>query len=52
MRYSKKEMKIRVDYNNMMSAVLGRGRGIAAADVESVAARADKAFNAVAEEFL
>ena len=24
MRYSKKEMKIRVDYNNMMASVLGR----------------------------
>ena len=47
MRYSRKEMKIRVDYNNMMSAVLGRTHGITATDIEMVAARADKAFNTV-----
>ena len=47
MRYSRKEMKIRVDYNNMMSAVLGRAHGITATDLENVAERADRAFNAV-----
>ena len=47
MRYSRKEMKIRVDYNNMMSAGLGRAHGITATDLENVAERADRAFNAV-----
>ena len=46
MRYSRKEMKIRVDYNNMMSAVLGRAHGITATELETVAERADRAFDA------
>ena len=48
MRYSRKEMKIRVDYNNMMAATIGRSRGITETDIERVAEKADRAYNAVA----
>ena len=46
MRYSKKTMKIRMDYNNMMSSVLGK-EGISDKNLADLSEDLTKAFNAV-----
>ena len=46
MRYSKKDMKIRVDYNNMMQSVLGKN-GVSDKTLNAMADEAKKAFEAV-----
>ena len=46
MRYSKKTMKIRMDYNNMMSSVLGK-EGFSDKDIADMSDDLTKAFNAV-----
>ncbi len=46
MRYSKKTMKIRMDYNNMMSSVLGK-EGLSDKNLSDLSADLTKAFNSV-----
>lgn len=46
MRYSKKTMKIRMDYNNMMSSVIGK-EGFSESDLAALGGDLTKAFNAV-----
>ncbi|MDE7079165.1 MAG: glucose-6-phosphate isomerase, partial [Clostridia bacterium] len=46
MRYSKKTMKIRMDYNNMMSSVLGK-EGFSDKNLADLGGDLTKAFNAV-----
>lgn len=46
MRYSKKTMKIRMDYNNMMSSVIGK-EGFSESDLTALGGDLTKAFNAV-----
>ena len=46
MRYSKKSMKIRIDYNNMMEATLG-DKGISDKKFNDMADKAKAAFEAV-----
>ncbi len=46
MRYSKKTMKIRMDYNNMMSSVIGK-EGFSESDLAALGGDLTKAFNSV-----
>ena len=46
MRYSKKTMKIRMDYNNMMSSVLGKER-LRDKHLSDLSADLTKAFDSV-----
>ena len=46
MRYSKKTMKIRLDYNNMMSSVLGK-EGITEEEIAALGGELTKAFDSV-----
>lgn len=48
MRYSKKDLKIRVDYNNMMASVIGRSQGITETELDSISSEISKAYNFVA----
>ena len=43
MRYSKKDLKIRVDYNNMMASVIGRSQGITETELDSIISEICKA---------
>lgn len=46
MRYNKKELRLKIDYNNMMESVLGK-KGISDKKLNSYADQAKKAFEAV-----
>ena len=46
MRYSKKTMKLRMDYNNMMSASVGKD-GFTDKNLSAIGDELTKAFNAV-----
>ena len=46
MRYSKKTMKLRIDYNNMMQSVIGK-EGYTDEDINALEQELNKAFDSV-----
>lgn len=46
MRYSKKTMKLRMDYNNMMQSVIGK-EGYTDEDINALEQELNKAFDSV-----